>query len=161
MGMMLFHALFPEVAERETRTATVPPGNPVPPDSYVFLDLYCVDPGCDCRRAMINVLADSTKQHLATINHAFDAANADEDLGQTFLDPLNTQSRWAEPLRRLFLELLRDPDYAARLERHYAMVKDAVDNPANPVHRRVVELCGERKPAGRRWGRPVRRRRGR
>lgn len=38
-------------------------------------------------------------------------------------------------------------------------VEDAVDDPANPVHPRVVELCGERKPVGRQSGRPVRRRR--
>ena len=113
---------------------------------------------------MINVLIENIGQHLATINHAFESSNADEDLGQTFLDPLNPQSRWSDPLRALFIELLQDPDYAARLERHYRMVKDAVDDPANPDHQRIVELLGdrgERKPAGRQWGRPVRRRRSR
>ena len=160
MGMMLFHSLFPDVAEKETRVATVPPGGVLPPDTYAFLDLYCVDRGCDCRRVLINVLAQATGNHVATINHAFDPSNADEDLGQTYLDPLNPQSRWADDLRLLFLLLLRDPDYVARLERHYGMVKDAVDDPANPVHRRLVDLRGERKPAGRQqWGRPVRRRR--
>jgi len=161
MGMVMFHDLFPEVAKRETRVAMIPPGNPVPPDTYAFVDFYCVDPGCHCRRVMINVLVEGTGRHLATINHAFDASNADDVLGQTFLDPLNTQTRWSDPLLRLFLELLQDPDYSARLMRHYRLVKDAVDDPANPVHRRLAGVRAERKRAPRPWGRPVGRRRGR
>ena len=47
------------MAERETRTVTVQEGNPwgVPGDEYALVESYCTDPGCDCRRVMLNVLA--------------------------------------------------------------------------------------------------------
>jgi hypothetical protein len=135
-GMMSFLHLFPEIGPRETRTATISGGDrSLPDDSYGFLELYCVDPDCDCRRVMINVFSETGPTHLATINHAFDPTAIDDPVQeQTFLDPLNVQSRRSPALLDLFKEVLLDEAYRKRLERHYRMVKDALREPEHPIH---------------------------
>lgn len=52
MPYSLFHSRFPDVAERETRTVTVIDSSDfnLPPAHYSFLEMFCDDPGCDCRR---------------------------------------------------------------------------------------------------------------
>ena len=141
--MMRFGSLFPEVAERETRTAklfkalpTDDPGH-LPVDEYGFDELYCDEPGCDCRRVIINVLARHAGEHLATISYAFEKPAEDALVPeQTFLDPLNRQSRWAPALLDLFTNVvLADPEYRQRLMRHYRMFKNVVDDAAHPAHR--------------------------
>jgi hypothetical protein len=94
-GMMSFPHLFPEIGPRETRTAIISGGDrSLPDDSHGFIELYCVDPDCDCRRMMINVFSETGPTHLATINHAFEPPADDDSIReQTFLDPLNVQSR--------------------------------------------------------------------
>src|SRR5437867_12307390 len=131
MAMVVFASLFRELAVRETRVVTVfdplPPSYPrhLPADEYGLLELYCDEPGCNCRRVMINVLARRGNRHLATINHAFEKPGPDDPvLDQTFLDPLNRQSRWSPALLDLFVNLvLRDDAYRRRLERHYELFK--------------------------------------
>src|SRR4051794_896713 len=109
MSMVQFGLLFPELAERETRSAKVfeplPLGNPrhLPVDEYGFVELYCSERGCDCRRVMINVLARHQRQHVATINHSFEKPAKDDLVPeQTFLDLLNRQSGWAPALLDFF-----------------------------------------------------------
>ena len=141
MSMMRFGLLFREIAERETGAVRVPEPSPLhgdlPVDEYGFDELYCTEHGCDCRRVMINVLARNARQHLATINHAFEkpakGAAAPE---QTFLDPLNKQSRYAPALLELFTKVaVADPAYRERLERHYRLFKEVVDDAAHPAQR--------------------------
>lgn len=140
---MRFALLFRDVAERETRTATVlaplalTDGLHLPVDEYGFDEMYCEERGCDCRRVMINVLARHTQQHVATINHAFEKPASDALVPeQTFLDPLNRQSPWAPAILELFLNVvLADKDYVQRLHRHYRMFKNVVNDPSHPAHR--------------------------
>jgi hypothetical protein len=134
--MVAFYHLFPEIGTRETRTATIfGRDSSLPDDSYGFIELYCVDPHCDCRRVMINVFSETGPTHLATINYAFDPPAVDGPIQeQTFLDPLNVQSRWSGALLELFKEILRERAYCERLERHYRMVKEALRDPAHSIH---------------------------
>src|ERR1039458_3144226 len=53
MPMTPFMERFPEVGARETRSATVTQRQDLPDGEYGFLELYCDEPGCDCRRATI------------------------------------------------------------------------------------------------------------
>ena len=55
--MIGFHHLFPDIAKKEMRTAEVRNDPILPPDSYVFVEFYCVDPDCDCRRVMLNMIS--------------------------------------------------------------------------------------------------------
>jgi hypothetical protein len=156
MAMVAFFLLFPEIAKRETRELTVlPPGFPspsprIPPGQYAFVELFCVEPVFDCRRVMIKVICRERRAHLATINHAFEPppkGDIMEEEGQTFLDPLNTQSEFSADFLDLFLDVvLPSPDYAKRLERHYHLVKSALSDPHHPVHARISAKAGDVPP---------------
>ena len=125
--MELFSSHFPEIAKNETRSVTLlREQNGLPPGEYAFLEFYCVDPECDCRNVMFNVI-NRKGEHLATLNHCLDA-DGFRDIGerQTFLDPLNKQSRHSKALLKLFLKRVMDPGYAKRLERHFLMIKEMV-----------------------------------
>lgn len=165
----MLYALMPDLAMRETREATIPPpGYPrhapkVPPGRYGMVELYCVDPACDCRRVMINVVAEDGR-HLATINHAFEPPAPDDPVEtiQTYLDPLNKQSPWSAAFLDLFVNVvLADPAYAARLVRHYTMIKEALKDPMHPIHQRIpperpggVLPSTLRPPKQKRWKKP-------
>jgi hypothetical protein len=143
-GMMAFHQLFPEIGVKETRTAIIfGSARSLPDDSYGFIELYCIDPDCDCRRVMINVLSERHGGHLATINHTFELPAHDHPVPQqTFLDPLNPQSRWSGALLELFKKILLDEVYRERIERHYRMVKDAIRDPVHRIHKVIGRSRG-------------------
>ena len=139
--MAPFHLLFPEIGSAQTRTVRVSAGRSIPKGEYGFFDRYCVDPDCDCRRVMLSVYSRARDALVATINHAFDEKNAEPDLGQTFLDPLNPQSRRSSGLLDLFThELLRDEPYMRRLEAHYREVKRALTDPGHVIHARIAKM---------------------
>ena len=56
MPMIPFAERFPELGARETRSVTAIHRPDLPDGEYGFLELYCDEPGCDCRRVMIDVL---------------------------------------------------------------------------------------------------------
>lgn len=122
--MELFSSHFPEIAEKETRSVTLlGEQNGLPPGEYAFLEFYCVDPECDCRNVMFNVI-NRKGEHLATLNHCLDA-DGFRDIGerQTFLDPLNKQSPYSKALLKLFRTKVMDADYALRLEKHLLIMR--------------------------------------
>ena len=72
-----FHDLFPEVAERESRTVRLEIGRPGGVDflagDYLFFESYCTDPDCDCERVLLSVI-EKTRGIVATISYGFDGA---------------------------------------------------------------------------------------
>lgn len=138
MSNTLLLALYPELAEAETRTLTAVNHPELPPDTYAFAESYCDIRGCDCRRVIFNVFAMTTKEHVATIGHALDDSTPRHGLPRTFLDPMNTQTNLSQALLdELIHVILPDPDYQARLERHYRMFKEVVENPRHPLNSRL------------------------
>jgi hypothetical protein len=137
-----FFQVDPDLAAKETRNITLfQPHDGIPAGSYGFLEFYCPDPDCDCRRVMINVVEEKRPtQFLASISYGFDRKA--EDAGP-YLDPLNEQCPYADALMRMMQEVaFNDPRYVARLKRHYALVKRAAADPAHPAYetlRRAVE----------------------
>jgi hypothetical protein len=128
MPMELFYHRCPEIAGRETRTLHVL-GNggrfPLPKNEYGFIEFYCNEKGCDCRRVMIRIMTPDSKESLATINMGFESDRPDAG---PFLDPLSPQSPYADTLMQCFLdEVNNDPAYLARLQRHYVMFKEMLE----------------------------------
>lgn len=147
MPMTAFHVLFPREAKEECRTITPFNHASLPRRTFLFMELYCDEPRCDCRRVMLNVYDTERRQHVATINHAFEPPKPPfDDEGQTFLDPLNPQSSMSEALLDLFVAMIVDDEgYRQRLERHYRMWKAVVDDPTHPDHAKVhTELHDDR-----------------
>lgn len=133
--MCPFHELFPDQAWKECRVMTILQPGDLPVGEYGWIESYCLDPDCDCRRVMLSVLSRFGKEYLAYVSFGFDRTA--EGAGP-YLDPLNPQSEYApallEPARTL---LLTDPAYVARLESHYRQVKAAVARPT-PAVREVM-----------------------
>jgi hypothetical protein len=144
MAMVPFYTRFRNLAFQETRSATIRGMPGLPCGEYAFLELYCDDPACDCRRVVINVITPTSGQKsLATINYGWEslefyakwlsnAESAREAHGAT-LDPLNPQSEYAGVLLRLFTQLLQDPAYVERLKRHYQLFKADLSKTPKPA----------------------------
>jgi len=147
MTMLSFGVLSPDVADRECRTPQVrqpwfgKARSSLPADDYALLEAYCIDPECDCRRVILNVVSRRGERIEATIGFGFDRDV--EDAGP-YLDPLNPQREHADEILELTEEvLLADEEYVARLERHYHLVKAAVNDPEHPIHDRIPPLSDD------------------
>ena len=128
-----FVSLFRELGVIETRSFSARGYPGLPDDEYALFEAYCPDPACDCRRVMLNVIGrHQGKQFLASISFGFDP---DAELAGPFLDDLNPQNQYAQPLLAAVKPILADPAYVARLESHYRMVKQAAADPTHPVQR--------------------------
>ncbi|HEX5219351.1 MAG TPA: DUF1186 domain-containing protein [Verrucomicrobiae bacterium] len=135
--MIPFHSRFPELAASETRCLRVlDPGGKLPVGEYGYLEHYCNEPGCDCRRVLLCVTrANAPHTVLATINYGWESAEfytrwmhgdaqAGRDLASACLDPFQPQSQYADYLLDHFQKaMITDPAYVARLALHYQMFK--------------------------------------
>jgi hypothetical protein len=114
---------------------------PLPAGDYGFLEHYCNDPQCDCRRVLLRVTsAEPPHTVLATINYGWEKSEfytrrmhgdkqAGQDITAASLDPLHSQSKYAGYLLTFFQqEMITDPAYVARLARHYKLFKHDVGN---------------------------------
>lgn len=133
---------FPELGQKETRVITVlqkGDEGSLPLDQYAFVELYCTEKDCDCRRVMISVFANDAGSVVATINMGFDEQDAHAG---PFLDPLNAQSKYSSKFMEHFLDMINnDPGYLARLQRHYVMFKEKIDG--KPYRGRPFESPGK------------------
>ena len=53
------------------RTVRISGSALLPDGEYVFVDMYCTDPSCDCRKTMVQVLHNG--KHVATINYGWES----------------------------------------------------------------------------------------
>jgi len=137
MIMTTFSTRFPELAWQETRTITVRGMDELPDGEYAFIESYCDEVSCDCRRVMLTVLGRTSGPRVwATISYGWESADFYErwvgraedgwDNKGPYLDPFNPQSQYAGALLGMFEYVLTDRAYVERLERHYQMFKAAV-----------------------------------
>ena len=134
MELVPFYRRFPDLAAQETRSIFIFKRTELPPGQYGFLELFCDDPKCDCRRVVISVISPQRgPAPLATINYGWERVEFYARWLGTWqgaaackgpsLDPLNPQTTYAEALLALFKSALEDQRYKERLERHYALFK--------------------------------------
>jgi hypothetical protein len=148
MPFALLYHLCPDIAKSETRSITVPPGANLglPAGEYLFAEMFCNEPNCDCRRVIFSVISSNSNRTVAVIdwgweNIAFyrrwlrdiDPSMAEEMQGPG-LNRLSEQSKLAPLLLELARNaLLADPAYVDRIKRHYALFRANVDGAAaNP-----------------------------
>lgn len=134
MTLQEFASKFRKVAAEETRAIQVLERGDIPLGEYGFLEFFCADPDCDCRRVTLQVTTPDGRVW-ASISFgwekarfyrrwAHDSDDADEMAGAS-LDPLNRQSEFAEWFLVFFREMVKtDRKYVERLKRHYQMFKD-------------------------------------
>jgi len=148
--MIPFGKRFPGLAERETRTVTfLSECNDwnLPAGKYAFLESYCGDRKCDCRRVFINVgylerspAGKEKVRILATIGYGWDTLDyyskwfgrgkftPDEELVREFKGPIleigGVYSEHSEKLLKFFKEvMLNDAVFIQRLKKHYKLFK--------------------------------------
>ena len=169
MAMVPFFEAAGDRALAETRSITVIEDDLVPRDDYAFMEFYCDDPACDCRRVIFQVWRKSTGNKVwATITYGWDTpeyyakwshcglgSEAREMAGST-LEQISPQMKLSGGLLRIFRELLQsDPEYVARLKRHYQEmcrgrggVKPSLNpsgNPSGNVKRKMRERLRMRR----------------
>jgi hypothetical protein len=155
--MTPFIEKFREVGARETRSIMVNKHEDLPDGEYDFVELYCNEPGCDCRRVIIDVLRPETgfKKVWATIGYGWESldfyrkrgwpADDPDEMKGPYLDMLNPQSEHSDTLLTIFRVILESPDYVERLKRHYRMFKDAVDMETGRIENRRKRLRNPRR----------------
>lgn len=137
--MIPFMERFPALGPGETRSVIVPDKQELPSGEYGFIELYCNEPNCDCRRVVILVLRPDTGwKSWAVINYGWESvkfyqqwagAPASDRSGWQgpLLDPLSEQGPYAPLLLDLFRWVLESPSYRERLKKHYQLFRAAVD----------------------------------
>ena len=70
-----FYEYFPEIAKRETHSITIleKSDTGLPAGEYGFLELYCNERKCDCRRVFFYVVTPSRTQPLAVIAYGWES----------------------------------------------------------------------------------------
>lgn len=147
--MIPFYSRFPDLAVKETRSVKVRGDDDLPDGEYGFIEFYCDEPACDCRRVVVSVVSpDPGWTPWATISFGWESLQFYLDrLGDLedaavakgpSLDPLNPQTKYASALLRLFRFVLTDAAYVERLKRHYQLFKGFVQD---------VDRTGRRKRA--------------
>ena len=143
MPYAMFHQYFPEIAKTETRSVTIfrDSDYDLPAGSYGFLEMFCNEPSCDCRRVFFCVVSEKSNQIEAYITYGwenptyyrewlgFDDPHAISDLKGPALNVGSPQSSLAPALLNLVREtLLRDEAYIDRIKRHYHMFRARIDS---------------------------------
>ena len=140
MPFVPFYEKFPDVADDETRRLIVLERPDLPSDEYGFVEAYCDEPGCDCRRVFFHVFAVRQNTIMAVITYGWettrfyaswfglDDPQTIRDMQGPVLYPLSPQSEYAPVLLETFKTVvLKDPQYIERLRRHYTMFREVVD----------------------------------
>lgn len=129
-----FYSKFPEIAEKETRRVIMPEGRILPAGDYFFVESFCNDNNCDCRRAFINVIHGV--EPLATIGYGWEDIEfyekwmGDKSMAKDLKGPVlelgGHSSKHEKTILRLFKEvMLNDKIFIERLKKHYDMFKSS------------------------------------
>jgi len=125
----------PELAEKETRTAFVMPGEKLPAGMYSMFESFCNDKKCDCRRVFINV--EHNGKILATIGYGWETNKfykewlGDDELVKHMKGPVleltGAHTNMSNDLLEFFEEtMLMDITFLNRLESHYEAFKKSL-----------------------------------
>jgi len=170
MPYRLFHDLFPAVAERETRTLTILPwsNTGLPAGHYAFLEMFCDEPGCDCRRVFFSVLSSVREEIEAVVawgweDPAFYAAWMKDDDPEVLASPKGPALNLGSPatarapalLELTRAVLLQDRHYVERIKRHYQLFRQRIEG-GGPSQGMIAQ--GKAQQQNRRGVRPGRRR---
>ena len=155
-----FHR-YPNIAKVEFRTVNVDKRGNIPRGSYLFVETYCNEKKCDCRRSLIQVLPPPFSQQKgiqAFISFGWEPAAFYRDWGRGSmsesdldwikgpgLDPFQPQGPYAADFLALFIESIKQKDYQDMLLRHYAQFKYDLGMKipkALTPHLGRYELCG-------------------
>ena len=130
----------------------------LPPADYAFLEMFCDEPGCDCRRVFFSVISTGEKEIKAVIAWGWEDQvfyttwlkdnnpHVIKELMGPALNPASPQSNLAPALLKVFQEvLLSDTAYIERVKRHYVMFREKVDKKRKKKVRKKLRRKIKRK----------------
>ena len=142
MPYAMFHQYFPEIAKVETRNIAISGEANIglPAGNYAFLEMFCNESGCDCRRVFFWVLSERSRNCVAVIAYGWESPSfyakwmKDTDpftiseLKGPVLNAGSPQSDLAPALLDIVRNLLlQDRAYMDRIKRHYSMFRAKID----------------------------------
>jgi hypothetical protein len=153
MPYQLLYERLPALAEAETRTITLLEDNEelgLPAGEYAFCEMFCNEPGCDCRRVFFTVTSSRSTEIEAVIAYGWESADfyrkwfksgwTPDDIKLLRGPCLNIgspESCHSDALLKLFIRvLLPQQAYIDRVKRHYRQFRATVDVPRSPLLRR-------------------------
>jgi len=139
-----FHDYFPKIAEKETRTLSVFKNNVwgLPAADYSLIEMFCDEPGCDCRRIMFYVISSESQDLVAVIAYGWESekyyrkwygqklnSKMMQELKGPVLNQMSLQSKIAPKILKMVIEIiLQDTEYIERVKRHYGMFREIVES---------------------------------
>ena len=166
MPYQLFHDLFPDMAGKETRTITVfgdRSKTGLPPGEYAFCEMFCNEPGCDCRRVFFYVMASFRKRCEAVIAWGWESPefyanwfhHDDPEVIADLMGPClnigSPRSELAGPILDLARSvLLKDEAYVERIKRHYQLFRAMIDGKSVAASRPRKRMRHKIRKAGKR-----------
>jgi hypothetical protein len=140
MAYELLDEKFHDIAFKETLSIIISNHPRLPNDHFGFLEAYCNDEDCDCRRVMFNVASRNRQEFVAVIAFGWESQEFyarwyrknDPEVIRQLKGPIlnfgSEQSDLAPALLELVRDtLVKDPVYIEQLKRHYRMFKERVD----------------------------------
>ncbi len=157
-----FYTKFPALGTEETRVITIFQDNDeLPRGKYAFIENFCVDINCDCKRVLFTVLFSSLEEeeeeemiNAATITYGWGVYGKNIfremdgfDPNVPCLDLMANQTEYAPIILEKFKQLLfTDKNYMDRVKRHYTMFKEAI---IRDSHKGRINKVRKRKALGR------------
>jgi hypothetical protein len=125
-------------AAHKVRTVTIAQSPELPDGEYSFIDTYCTDPMCDCRKTMIQVMHEG--RLVSIINYGWEShefyrnwmGGSEEDhpmpeMHGASIDITSPDLVSSDGVLALFNALLNEI-WVAKFKRHYGEVKSAVSD---------------------------------
>ena len=141
MPLEPFDVICHDVARAEMRVCEVPGSASSRLGGKYFLrEFYCTEPGCDCRRVLVQFMKDTEPGRVAaSINYGWGRAKFYKkwsrdpvlwrEMAGATLEPLAEQGPHANELLKIFSRIIQDRQLVAAFRRHYALVKKIIDEP--------------------------------
>lgn len=120
-------------AAHQVRTVRLADSRQLPDGDYRFIDMYCTDPACDCRKTMIHVYHNDVL--VSTINFGWESSdfyqkwmgcpkdyNIDPAMDGASIDISSPDGVSSQGMLAFFNALL-DEQWIAKFKTHYAAVK--------------------------------------
>lgn len=154
--MVPLYEVLPDLAETESKVLRLGENPFLPGGEYNFIESYCNQVNCDCRRVYIFVLSAATGSKVwATINYGWeplrfyqkwlvDKQDAVMCKGPSLLS-FTEQTQYGSAFLELFEFLISDEAYVELLKKHYRLFKDAL------LKKHKEEILGKDKKKKVRW----------
>ncbi|MDQ6843231.1 MAG: hypothetical protein M3Z92_02605 [Bacteroidota bacterium] len=139
MPFIPLYQVLPAIAEIETRNIILTSADnefQLPAGTYSFIELFCNEQGCDCRRALLLVVHNKEKEPLACIGYGWESEafykkwlrSNDKVEARKLMKPslneLSFQSVYAKEILKMFNKiLLPSSSYLARVKTHYKLFR--------------------------------------